>query len=78
MHRLCAVDSARAKADALARVPELDATIVVINSTIYGGGGGEVATCTMDPSAAEIAIHEIGHSAFELADEYRRLADVSG
>jgi len=70
VHRLCAVDSARAKADALARVPELDATIVLINSTIYGGGGGEVATCTMDPSASEIAIHEIGHSAFELADEY--------
>jgi hypothetical protein len=70
VHRLCAVDSARAKADALARVPDLDATIVVINSAIYGGGGGEVATCTMAPSAVEIAIHETGHSAFELADEY--------
>src|SRR5262245_38237118 len=70
VHRLCAVDSARAKADALARVPELDATIVIINSPIYGGGGGEIATCTTDPQAADIAIHEIGHSAFGLADEY--------
>ena len=70
VHRLAAVDSARAKADALARVPELDATIVIINSPLYGGGGGEIATCTTHPDAGEVAIHEIGHSAFELADEY--------
>src|SRR4029450_3813529 len=29
-----------------------------------------VATCSVDPQASEIAIHEIGHSAFGLADEY--------
>lgn len=70
VHRLCAVDAPRARADALARVPELDATIVIINSPIYGGGGGIVATCTTEASAADIAIHEMGHSAFGLADEY--------
>ena len=78
VHRLCAVDSARAKADAVARVPALDVTIVIINSTIYGGGGGEVATCTLDPQAGDIALHEIGHTAFELADEYGGSQTASG
>ena len=78
VHRLCAVDATRAKADALARVPELDATIVIINSPIYGGGGGLVATCTTDTQAADIAIHEIGHSAFGLADEYGGAQAPSG
>ena len=78
VHRLCAVDSARAKADALARVPEVDVTIVIINSPIYGGGGGEIATCTTDPQAGDIALHEIGHTAFELADEYGGAQSAAG
>jgi hypothetical protein len=44
--------------------------IVISNSTRYGGSGGEVATVSMDPSSKEVALHEIGHSAFGLADEY--------
>lgn len=44
--------------------------VVIANSTRYGGSGGSVAAVSMDPSSKEVALHEIGHSAFGLADEY--------
>jgi len=47
-----------------------DVIIVVANSTTYGGAGGNIGTMTMHPSSIEIALHEIGHTAFKLADEY--------
>ncbi len=70
LERLLTVDSARAKADALAKLPETDQVLVIVNSSKYGGAGGQVATCSTNAQASEIAIHEIGHSAFGLADEY--------
>ncbi len=48
-------------------------TIVVHNSTTYGGAGytsSDVATTSIHSSAPRIAIHELGHSLFSLADEY--------
>ncbi len=47
-----------------------DVIIVISNSTRYGGSGGEVATLSMHASSTEVALHEIGHTAFKLADEY--------
>jgi hypothetical protein len=47
-----------------------DVIIVISNSTRYGGSGGEVATLSMADQSIEIALHEIGHTAFALADEY--------
>jgi hypothetical protein len=47
-----------------------DVIIVVSNSTRYGGSGGAVATLSMHPLSTEVALHEIGHTAFKLADEY--------
>ncbi|WP_137936663.1 M64 family metallopeptidase [Chitinivorax sp. B] len=47
-----------------------DLIVAVANSTRYGGGGGPIATLTTDASAIELALHEIGHTAFKLADEY--------
>lgn len=47
-----------------------DVIIVVSNSTRYGGSGGQVATMSMEAQSVEIALHEIGHTAFALADEY--------
>ncbi len=47
-----------------------DVIVVIANSTRYGGAGGNIATMTMHPSATELALHEIGHTAFKLADEY--------
>jgi hypothetical protein len=53
-----------------AQVPEWHAILLLVNSTVYGGGGGAIATSSLAPGALEIALHELGHSAFGLADEY--------
>lgn len=47
-----------------------DVIIVISNSTRYGGSGGAVATLSMNTSSTEVALHEIGHTAFAMADEY--------
>lgn len=68
--RLLAGDQALALTTAQSQVPEVDATVVIVNSTQYGGAGGSVAWFSTDPQAAEIGIHEVGHAAFGLIDEY--------
>ena len=65
---VCNVTTALATADA--QVPDFSVALVVVNSTIHGGSGGGAATFSLAPGAAEIALHEIGHTAFGLADEY--------
>lgn len=47
-----------------------DVIVAIANTTTYGGAGGEIATMTMHSAAIELALHEIGHTAFALADEY--------
>lgn len=47
-----------------------DVIIVVSNSTRYGGSGGQVAALSMNAQSIEVTLHEIGHTAFGLADEY--------
>lgn len=47
-----------------------DVILVVGNTTRYGGGGGQIATMTMHSAATELALHELGHTLFGLADEY--------
>ena len=52
-------------------VPEWDVAMVVVNSTTYGGSGvDDVPVCSLDADSLEIALHELGHAAFGLADEY--------
>lgn len=70
LERLLTVDSALALSVATAQVPLRHQVLCIVNATKYGGAGGSVAVCSVDPQSAEIAIHEIGHSAFGLADEY--------
>ncbi|HEX8368089.1 MAG TPA: M64 family metallopeptidase [Pyrinomonadaceae bacterium] len=53
-----------------AQVPEYHLIMIIVNSNIYGGSGGSVAVFSNAPNAVEIAFHEIGHTAFNLADEY--------
>ena len=72
--RLLTCDSASARSVALAQVPEVHVTMVIVNSPLYGGSGGAVATFSTHASAAEIALHELGHTAFGLADEYEAYA----
>ncbi len=51
-------------------VPAWSMLMVLVNSTIYGGTGGHVAVFSVAPSANDIGLHEMGHTAFHLADEY--------
>jgi hypothetical protein len=51
-------------------VPEWDQGLIIVNSNIYGGSGGSVAVTSVSGSWQNIAIHEFGHAAFGLADEY--------
>jgi IgA peptidase M64 len=51
-------------------VPEHHAIVVLVNSTIYGGSGGAIAVASLAAGANELALHELGHSPFGLADEY--------
>lgn len=53
-----------------AQVPQWTTALVVVNSTVYGGAGGTVGTFSLAPGANEIGLHELGHTAFGLADEY--------
>jgi hypothetical protein len=51
-------------------VPEWHQILVIVNSAIYGGSGGNVAVTSMGGSWKEVALHEMGHTIFGLADEY--------
>jgi hypothetical protein len=70
IQRLLLCNTTTALSVAAAQVPEFTTAIVVVNSTIYGGSGGSVGTYSLAFDATEIAIHEMGHTAFGLADEY--------
>jgi hypothetical protein len=54
-----------------ARVPAWHVLMVIVNTTIYGGTGGQVAVFSLASGANEIGLHEMGHTAFGLADEYQ-------
>jgi IgA Peptidase M64 len=70
IRRLLVVDNIIALTVANAQVPEHHMVMVVVNSSEYGGSGGSVAVISQAPAAMEIALHEMGHTAFSLADEY--------
>lgn len=70
IRRLLVCNTTTALQVAAAQVPEFTVVLVVVNSTIYGGSGGSVGTYSLAGGATEIAIHEMGHTAFGLADEY--------
>lgn len=70
IRRLLVVDSTRVVQAVNAQVHAWHAILVVVNSTVYGGSGGSVAVYSLASGAQEIALHEMGHSAFGLADEY--------
>jgi hypothetical protein len=56
------------------QVPEWHQALVIVNSSIYGGSGGQVGVTSTSGTWERIAIHEFGHSAFGLADEYEYYA----
>jgi hypothetical protein len=70
VQRLLVVDDLTALVVADDQVPEWDVILVMVNSPVYGGSGGTTAVFSLAAGAEEIALHELGHSAFGLADEY--------
>lgn len=54
----------------LANFPLYHQPLVVVNTPYYGGSGGWLATSSLNSSAYEILVHELGHSFAGLADEY--------
>lgn len=54
-----------------AQLPEWTQVVVLVNGSKRGGGGGTMAfLSTSSADWRDIAIHELGHSIFDLADEY--------
>lgn len=51
-------------------LPEYDQVFMLVNSDTYGGSGGWVATASLHADSKDIALHELGHSFADLADEY--------
>jgi Ca2+-binding RTX toxin-like protein len=47
-----------------------DAKLAILNTTVYGGEGGEWASYSLDQKSMLIAAHELGHSFGNLYDEY--------
>jgi hypothetical protein len=70
LNRLLTIDFELALSIAKEQVSSAHQVLCVVNSSKYGGSGGQVATCSTNVQANQIAIHEMGHSAFGLADEY--------
>jgi hypothetical protein len=60
-----------------AAMPEWHQILVIVNSTIYGGSGGHVAVTSTGGTWKSVAVHEIGHAVFGLADEYPYWAGCS-
>jgi hypothetical protein len=77
IQRLLTVNVNTALSTASAQVPQVRMTMVIVNSLVYGGSGGAVAVFSRDPQAPEIAIHEMGHTAFHFADEYESFSGCS-
>ena len=71
IHRALVAKNSQAVYETLQdNMPEWDVAFIVVNTEYYGGTGGAFATISMDPAASEIALHELGHSFANLADEY--------
>ena len=51
-----------------------DIKICIVNTSKYGGSGGEWAVFSNSSSNYDVALHEIGHSYANLADEYDELS----
>lgn len=73
-------ENGEGKVDALLAqyLPDYDQALLVVNDTAYGGsGGGTPAVVSVNAAAAEVALHESGHSLGVLADEYEDPAPVT-
>ena len=70
IRRALTVDSNLVRSVVNSQLPQWHQIIVIVNSPIWGGTGGDIAVTSTAGGWENIAIHELGHSAFDLADEY--------
>jgi len=68
--RLIVANQGLARIVANQNVPEFDVLMMIVNTERYGGSGGSVSVFSANSLSAFIGIHEMGHTAFGLADEY--------
>lgn len=72
--RLLCVNTIKARNAAVAGAPDVDQILAIANSSKFGGAGytsSDIGTLAgANGSAVQIAIHEMGHSLGDLADEY--------
>jgi hypothetical protein len=74
IQRLLVANDATTITVANQQIPEWDMIMVLVNSAIYGGSGGNIGVFSTALNANEIGLHEMGHTAFGLADEYEYYA----
>ena len=71
--RVLTINTTLARSVVIGLVPAMHQIVCIVNTGTYGGSGAineHVATCSTNSASALVAIHEMGHSAFGLADEY--------
>lgn len=78
IRRLLTVNDSTALNVATTQVPQVQMTLVIVNTTEYGGSGPDSgsAVVTFSLASSDIGIHEMGHG-FGLADEYSTYAGCS-
>ena len=75
LRRALVVDTGKVLLEVGALVPEVDVVLVLVNHVEPGGTGSPgIAVCNVGGIYDGTATHEIGHSAFGLADEYEYYA----
>lgn len=52
------------------KLPATDYAIVMVNSEVYGGSGGEISIVSRNDESLEMLLHELGHTIGILSDEY--------
>lgn len=71
IRRLMSVNAALVVSVVDAEVPQWHQVLVIVNSNTYGGAGGSISISSTGGNWLGVCLHELGHSAFGLADEYQ-------
>jgi hypothetical protein len=71
LRRLLTVNNGRVHDVVHNLLPQAHLILVAVNSTLAGGSGGNPGVFSRAAGSVETALHEMGHSAFGLADEYQ-------
>lgn len=72
IQRLLVVDTSIVRRVWHEHVPKAHVALVIVNRDLYGGSGANnIPVFSTDSLSKNIGIHELGHSFFNLADEYQ-------